>query len=157
MRVHPTTALLLAALAACSGPEPRSRQADVAEAGATVMPFDLDRSTHVFEKTGDGGLQTVVSDDHDAEQIALIRKHLAEEAERFARGDFHDPEMIHGPDMGGLHTLVTAHDRLSIVYAEVEDGAEIRYRSDDPTVVDALHQWFDAQLADHGAHAQPHR
>lgn len=34
--------------------------------------------------------------------VALIRSHLAEEAERFARGDFHDPAMIHGDDMAGL-------------------------------------------------------
>ena len=137
--------------------EAGQRQTAVAEAGRDVMPFDLERTTHVFEKTPDGGLQTVVSDDGDAEQIALIREHLAEEAERFAGGDFHDPEMIHGPEMAGLHALVTGHDRLDIAYAEVDEGAEIRYSSSDPALVEALHQWFDAQLSDHGAHAQPHR
>ena len=138
-------------------PGPSSRQAEVAEAGRQVMPFDLDATTHVFEKTDDGGVQTVVSDDGDPEQIALIREHLAEEAGRFARGDFHDPAMIHGEDMAGLHELVMGYDRLEITYREVAQGGEIRFRTDDPEMVAPVHRWFDAQLMDHGAHAQGHR
>jgi len=143
--------------AACGEGEPTQRQSEVAEAGAEVMPFDLNATTHVFEKLEAGGLQTVVADTDDAEQISLIREHLSEEAERFAKGDFHDPAMIHGHDMPGLHALVTGHDRMKVLYAEVERGAEIRYSSDDPAIVKALHEWFDAQLSDHGEHAQAHR
>jgi hypothetical protein len=149
--------LYVAATAACSSAEPGQRQAEVAAAGAGVMPFDLDATTHVFEKLEDGGLQTVVADTDDAEQISLIREHLSEEAERFARGDFHDPAMVHGTDMPGLHALVMGHDRLQVGYQEVARGAEIRYSSEDPTIVQALHEWFDAQLSDHGEHAQSHR
>jgi hypothetical protein len=143
-------------LAACGAPDLEERQADVAEAGAMVMPFDLDATTHVFDKLDNGGLQTVVADADDPEQVALIRTHLAEEAERFARGDFHDPAMIHGEDMPGLHALVMGHENVQITYREVERGAEIRYVSDDPALVSAIHEWFDAQLSDHGEHAQPH-
>jgi hypothetical protein len=155
------TALLFwtcAALAAgaCADQDVADRQAQVADAGQEVMPFDLDATTHVFEKLEDGGLQTVVADTDDAEQVALVRAHLAEEAERFARGDFHDPAAIHGEEMAGLHDLITGHERLSISYREVELGAEIRYASEDPSLVEAIHAWFDAQLADHGDHAQPH-
>ena len=145
-----------ASFAACGGGL-EERQAEVAEIGAQVMPFDLDRSTHVFEKTGLGGTQIVTSDDGDAAQVALIRAHLAEEAERFSSGDFHDPEMIHGGEMPGLHTLVMGHDRMTIEYRDVAGGGEIRYTSDDETLVAAIHEWFDAQVADHGAHAQSHR
>jgi hypothetical protein len=141
---------------ACADQDPADREAQVAEAGREVMPFDLDATTHVFEKLDEGGLQTVVADTDDAEQIALVRAHLSEEAERFARGDFHDPATIHGEDMAGLHALVTGHERLSITYREVERGGEIRYASEDPSLVEAIHAWFDAQVADHGAHAQPH-
>ena len=56
---------------------PQDRQEQVAEAGMQVMPFDLERTTHIFEKLENGGLQQVVSDDGDAEQIALIRMHLS--------------------------------------------------------------------------------
>ena len=44
----------------------------VAEAGAAVMPFELNRTLHRFETTPSGGAQTVVSRDGDAHQIALI-------------------------------------------------------------------------------------
>jgi len=151
------TAFLALIAAACSGSELEQRRQEVAEAGAQVMPFDLERTTHYFEKADDGGLQTVLSDDADPDQVALIRAHLASEAERFARGDFHDPSMIHGEDMAGLHALVTGHDRITVTYREVADGAEIRYESEDPALIEALHQWFDAQLRDHGEHAESHR
>lgn len=149
--------MLLAGAAACGPSETEQRQAEVAEAGRAVMPFDLDATTHVFEKLPDGGLQTVVADTDDAEQVALIRAHLTDEAARFAQGDFHDPAMIHGDDMAGMHALMMGHDRVTIAYHEVERGAEIRYTSEDPALVDAIHQWFDAQLRDHGEHAQAHR
>lgn len=143
-------------LGACGSSDLEERQADVAEAGSTVMPFDLDATTHVFEKLEDGGLQTVVADTEDPEQVALIRSHLAEEAERFARGDFDDPAMIHGEDMPGLHALVMGHENVAVTYRDVERGAEIRYVSDDPSLVEAVHEWFDAQLSDHGEHARAH-
>ena len=119
---------------ACAESSQGTRQAEVAEAGRGVMPFDLDASTHIFEKLPDGGLQTVVADAADPDQVSLIRAHLTEEAERFARGDFHDPAMIHGDDMAGLHALMTGHDRLEVAYREVERGAEIRYATDDPAL-----------------------
>jgi hypothetical protein len=150
-------ALIVVCVATCGDSNLERRQAEVAEAGRAVMPFDLESTTHVFEKRRDGGLQTVVADTDDPEQVALIRAHLSEEAKRFARGDFHDPAMIHGDDMDGLHALVMGHDRLTITYGDVERGAEISYGSDDPVLVEAIHQWFDAQVRDHGQHAQPHR
>ncbi|MGD8288125.1 MAG: aspartate carbamoyltransferase [Gemmatimonadota bacterium] len=152
-----TLTVLMLLAAACGGSSLAQRQAEVAEAGRTVMPFDLDATTHVFEKLDDGGLQTVVADSDDAEQIRLVRSHLSEEAERFARGDFHDPTMIHGDDMAGVHALMMGHDRVTVTYRDVERGGEIRYVSEDPELVQAIHQWFDQQLRDHGQHAQPHR
>ena len=134
-----------------------ARQAAVAEIGATVMPFDLDTSTHVFTKTPTGGLQQVVSDSNDPEQIGLIRAHLTEEATRFSAGDFHHPGMIHGEDMAGLHDLMNGYERMSIAYREIDAGAEILYTTEDAPLVTAIHAWFDAQLQDHGEHAKPHR
>ncbi|MEJ2482236.1 MAG: aspartate carbamoyltransferase [Gemmatimonadota bacterium] len=149
--------LLLLAASACGESDLERRHEEVAEAGRAVMPFDLDATTHFFEKLPDGGLQTVVADGPDPEQVRLIRAHLSEEAERFARGDFHDPAMIHGENMAGLHALAMGHEKLNITYREVERGAEISYGSDDPELVEAIHQWFDAQLTDHGEHAKPGR
>ncbi|NNF38281.1 MAG: aspartate carbamoyltransferase [Gemmatimonadetes bacterium] len=141
----------------CADGETTQRQAEVAEAGSMVMPFDLDRSTHIFEKTDFGGIQVVASDDGDVEQLRLIRDHLAEEAERFSQGDFHDPAMIHGDDMAGMHALVMGHDRITITYRDVDRGGEIRWESEDLDLIQAIHDWFDAQVSDHGEHAQAHR
>ena len=135
-----------------------ARQGKVASKGAVVMPFDLEQTTHMFEKLDNGGLQQVIADKpDDTEQITLIRQHLSEEAERFALGDFHDPGMIHGEGMPGLHELMTGAENIHIEYSEIPDGGQILYTTDEPELVQAVHAWFDAQLSDHGAHAVDHR
>ena len=121
------------------------------------MPFDLERTTHLFEKTAVGGLQQVFSDDNDAEQIRLIQAHLQEEAERFQQGDFGDPAQIHGNEMPGLATLRTNYEQITVTYSTLPDGAQIVYTTDQAAVRTALHAWFDAQLSDHGAHATSER
>jgi hypothetical protein len=130
------------------------RQAEVADRGAEVMPFDLERTTHIFEKLDDGGIQSVRADDPgDAAQIELIQAHLSEEAEKFRRGDFSDPAAIHGHTMPGLDTLRASAGNIAVAYTPLSDGGHIRYTTTDPTLVNGLHRWFDAQLMDHGAHA----
>ena len=154
--------LLLLSLAGCNGSNApgaapstvTERQEMIATRGVEVMPFDLEQTTHIFEKREDGGLQQVIADDPaDEEQIRLIRIHLAEEAERFQQGDFHDPAMIHGEDMAGLHDLMLGAERITLVYSELPDGAQILYMTDDAELIPAIHAWFDAQVSDHGDHA----
>ena len=76
--------LCVCALAVACGGETavEDRHTEVARAGAAVMPFDLDRTTHIFETTERGGLQQVLSDDGDPEQIRSIREHLSDEVLR---------------------------------------------------------------------------
>jgi len=132
------------------------RQADVAVRGAEVMPFDLTKTTHTFERVADGGVQTVTTNDPaDIQQIALIRAHLQHEAAKFTRGDFSDPAQIHGETMPGLADLRAGAARIAVAYYELPAGARITYRTTDADLIHALHRWFDAQLADHGDHAQP--
>ncbi|MDT0344010.1 aspartate carbamoyltransferase [Streptomyces litchfieldiae] len=130
------------------------RQPEVAERGREVMPFDLEETTHHFTPTPTGGVQDVVANrPGDAGQIDLIRAHLREEAAAFGRGDFGDPARIHGPDMPGLAELEAGHDQFEVRYEERTDGATLFYETEDPALVDALHDWFEAQLSDHGSHA----
>ena len=117
------------------------------------MPFDLNRTMHIFEPTPDGGLQTVMVHDGDPQQVALVRSHLRKEAAAFARGDFSDPAVIHGVTMPGLAQLRAGANRMSVRYLETTNGASIRYKSADPRIIAALHVWFAAQVRDHGAHA----
>jgi hypothetical protein len=135
----------------------RERLAAVAERGVGVMPFDLDRTTHVFQATPDGGVQQVIADDpSDTSQIALIRSHLGEEAGKFRRGDFGDPAAIHGAMMPGLAQLQQGFAAVDVTYSDLPDGAQIRYTARDTAMVAALHDWFQAQLSDHGGHAVDH-
>jgi hypothetical protein len=135
--------------------EVAERQAEVAARGAEVMPFDLDATTHRFEPTETGLIQMVTADDpQDGGQIALIREHLEDEASRFAAGDFDDPAAIHGDDMPGLTTLRDGAAEIDIQLEQLDDGARLVYTANDPRLIEALHQWAEAQVSDHGDHAE---
>ncbi|MFI2436701.1 aspartate carbamoyltransferase [Streptomyces sp. NPDC018693] len=158
MTVGAVTAVVLAVGGGRTDPREggTARQDLVAERGRTVMPFDLEETTHRFTPTATGGVQDVVADRRgDTEQIGLIRAHLREEAAAFGRGDFGDPARIHGDEMPGLTELRDGYDRVQVRYADRADGATLTYSTTDPALVDALHDWFEAQLGDHGAHAEP--
>ena len=128
-----------------------ARRAEVRKAGTEVMPFDLERTTHVFTALPDGGRQVVTADDpDDATQIGLIRGHLSEEAQKFRRGDFTDPGKIHGDDMPGLAELKAGAGRVDVRYDELPAGAQLTYQTSDPTLVAGIRSWFKAQSRDHG-------
>jgi hypothetical protein len=149
--------LAAVALAGCGGDEDAlaQRQVEIAQRGAEVMPFDLETTTHRFEPTDTGLVQTVVADDpDDRRQIELIRRHLEEAAARFARGDFDDPATIHGEDMPGLTELRAGAANIDVQLKSLDDGARIIYTADDPALIDALHRWGHAQITDHGPHAE---
>ncbi|MET9375519.1 hypothetical protein ABZX98_15385 [Streptomyces sp. NPDC002992] len=79
-----TAVALVAAGSQQPGEHRTERQTSVAERGRTVMPFDLEQTTHRFTPMATGGVQAVVADRRgDSEQIGLIRDHLRKEAEAF--------------------------------------------------------------------------
>lgn len=132
-----------------------TRQADVAQRGKDVMPFDLKATSHIFTKNGAGGIQRVVAKKvSDAAQVKLLRQHLREIKVQFGTGNFSGPTHIHGQDMPGLADLKAAKPgRIAIAYKNVKGGAELVYKTSDAKLVMALHKWFDAQLSDHGPDA----
>lgn len=122
----------------------------MADRAASVMPFDLNATTHSFTKTDVGGVEQIaVNNPADQTDIALIRHHLRYEADQFARGDYTDPATIHGAGMPGLHDLETNAQRIQIRYQEIPTGAGITYSATDPALITALHTWFDTQTHDH--------
>ncbi|WP_445367787.1 aspartate carbamoyltransferase [Methylomonas sp. BW4-1] len=133
-----------------------SRLDEVQERGSHVMPFALEKTLHIFNKTDTGGIQQVIAKDAaDSQQIGLVRSHLSQLATHFAAGDFSGPQRIHGDDMPGLNALASAAGKVSFAYRELPNGAEIEYRSEDKQLIGAVHSYFDAQLSDHARHAVP--
>lgn len=148
-------AALFAAPAGVAIADEPSRQDVVRERSLDVMPFDMSATVHVFTKTATGGIQRVVAKSlNDAKQIGLIRVHLREIADKFRRRDFSGPLHVHGTTMPGLTVLQSAAaGAIDTGYRDITSGGEIQYFSPNPKIVDALHQWFDAQLSDHGPDA----
>lgn len=159
MNLIPKTVLLVSlsivpALVYAVPPANPGRLDEVAERGRHVMPFDLEKTLHVFNKTEHGGLQQViVKDAGDGEQIGLIRRHLSEIAAGFRQGNFSRQRRIHGDDMPGLADMAAEYKHIGFDYRELPNGAEIEFSAEEPALVDAIHRYFNAQLSDHARHA----
>ena len=130
------------------------RQEIIHDAGSHVMPFELDETTHIFTMTENGGIQQVIANDsNDSAQVELIRQHIQHEAMLFSVGNFSDPMTLHGNDMPGIKELTAGVANLKVEYAELPDGAQITFTTQDISLITAIHRWFGAQLSDHGSDA----
>ncbi len=128
---------------------------EVEQRGKQVMPFKLDRTLHVFNKTDFGGIQKIlVKKPGDIQQLKSARQHLQEIAVQFQQGNYTSATKIHGANMPGLAALKKAQTKqIKIEYQQLKNGAQISYASHQPGLIHAIHQWFDAQLTDHARHA----
>lgn len=153
-KINVILGMLLAANLAHAQPASSERLDAVAERGRHVMPFNLEKTLHVFDKTAHGGIQQVIAKDAgDAEQIALIRRHLLAISQGFQNGDFSRQRRIHGNDMPGVAELAAGYAKVRFAYRELPNGAEIEYSAEESSLVDAIHRYFNAQLNDHARHA----
>lgn len=134
----------------------KARQSMIHNAGANVMPFDLNQTMHVFKKTDDGGIQQVIVKDpsNNEQQIGLIQMHLQMEAGLFQQGNFQDPAKLHGQTMPGLDDLKNGVADVRITYSSLINGGQITYSTSNQKLIQAIHKWFDAQLSDHGNDAK---
>jgi hypothetical protein len=120
-----------------------------------VMPFDMNKVTHYFIKNDSGGVLIIkIKDINDTVQVMLVREHLKKEYQLFSKGDFTDPQMLHGKNMPGLKVLSKSKDKYKVKFEELPEGADLNFISEDTKVINAIHQWFDAQLKDHGNDAK---
>jgi hypothetical protein len=63
------------------------------------------------------------------------------------------PTSTRGVTMVAAGSAAAGPDGLRVVYDSLPDGARIKFSTDDPILVTAVHRWFGAQLSDHGADA----
>ena len=122
-----------------------------------VVPYSLDQTQMTFTKTVHGGVQHVVVKSADnTQQIKLIQENLLKMANDFRNGDFSVTEHIHGGTMPGLAQIKKAEtDDIKYEYKALPNGAQIHYSTEYPLYVQALHEWFDAQMSEHGNEAVP--
>lgn len=133
------------------------RQHMIHKRSSLVMPFNMDKVAHSFEKTNYGGIIKIKAKDlTDTAQIAMIRSHLKKEYELFSNADFRDPKILHGMNMPGIDVLEKSNGKFKVEYEDLIPGARITFTSSDSSVIDAIHKWFDAQLRDHGSDAKNH-
>lgn len=133
----------------------QSAQEHVHQMAHSVMPFDIDKTIHIFRMTESGGVQQVIAKDAGAnDQIAFIQQHLKHESERFQNGDYSDPATLHGAEMPGLQDLRAGASAIKVSYGAHPVGAEIRFETSDLHLITAIHRWFGAQLSEHGADAR---
>jgi hypothetical protein len=151
--------VIAAGVAAASSITPglsQTKQEHIHKMGQSVMPFDLNKTMHIFRMTDSGGVQSVVLKNmHDKNQIGLIRQHLQHEAKAFERGDYADPTSLHGAMMPGVSELASHHQEITVFYSELPLGAAVTFETQDKHLVTAVHRWFGAQLSEHGSDARP--
>ncbi|MEO6659942.1 MAG: aspartate carbamoyltransferase [Burkholderiaceae bacterium] len=149
------TVVMVLLLASAPAVFAQTSQAHIHPMARGVMPFDMDKTLHIFQMTESGGVQKVIARSvHADDQVALIQQHLKHEAERFRLGDFADPATLHGADMPGLKELQAGASAIKISYKALPAGAEITFETTDLHLITAIHRWFGAQLSEHGADAK---
>ncbi|WP_340122191.1 aspartate carbamoyltransferase [Methylobacter svalbardensis] len=128
-----------------------------------LVPFSVDQTLETFTKTVHGGIQHLVAKSaDDTKQIKLIQTHMLRITKQLRKGDFSMTERVHGADMPGLAQLKKAEtDDIRFEYKALPNGAQIHYSTEYPELVQALHEWFDAQKIEHGnveipEHSQHH-
>ena len=122
-----------------------------------LVPYDLDQTQLTFTRTVHGGVQHVIAKSADnIRQIKLIQANLLKMAIDFRKGGFSVTEKIHGAAMPGLAQLKKAemYD-IKYEYKALPNGAQIHYSTEYPQYVEALHEWFDAQMSEHGSQVVP--
>ncbi|MGJ0492246.1 aspartate carbamoyltransferase [Methylobacter sp.] len=117
-----------------------------------MVPYSLDQTLQTFSKTVHGGVQHVITKSPgNTREIKSIQAHLHKIADEFRKGDFSVTERMHGPDMPGLAQLKRAEpDDIKFEYKALANGGQIHYSTEYPQYVQALHEWFDAQISEHG-------
>ena len=121
--------------------------------GEHVMGVDQYSSRHVFEPLPSGGRIELQREVDDSAGAAQIRRHLADVAAAFGRGDFSAPFLVHDKDVPGTHIMATHKGAISYSVRPLARGGEIVISSEDAAVVDAVHAFLAFQRQEHRAAA----
>lgn len=121
--------------------------------GEHVMGVDQYTSRHVFEPLPSGGRIELQREVDDSAGALQIRRHLADVAAAFGRGDFSAPFLVHDQDVPGTHIMAAHRDAIRYTVRPLARGGEIVISSGDAAVVDAVHAFLAFQRQEHRATA----
>jgi hypothetical protein len=118
-----------------------------------LLPYAVDQALEGFAKTADGGIMQIVAKSaDDTQQIKRMQQYLRQTAEEYGKGDFSSTERFHGTDMPGLAQMKAAKaGEIKYEYKALNNGGQIVFSTEDPQLLNALHDWMDAQIKEHGS------
>jgi hypothetical protein len=133
-----TPTLFLCVLMAVAAPA-------LAQRGGQPTPPPPDQALHVYRETSDGGVQIVVDHELKRTELQALRSRLRDQAKQFEHGEFTLAANATAP--ASLGALKAGASRITVTYTDVDDGGAIRLKTNDPTLVHAIYDYFAAQVA----------
>ena len=116
-----------------------------AAALAMAVTFTSGTVKETLIPTPDGGIEDAVVIAPSLAAVKHLRAETRERAAAFARGNFVDPTNPHGDLVPGLREMRGQWNRVHVRYEDLPAGSRIEYTTNDPVMVEALHQWFVAR------------
>jgi|GEM_PF-3269072 hypothetical protein len=95
-----------------------------------------------FVVTSNGGVEYDVVLVPDFSAVRKVRSDARRRTVAFQHGRFVDPTNPHGDLVPGLREMRNQWGRLHVHCDDLPNGSRIRYVTNDPVMVEALHQWF---------------
>ena len=127
----------------------KAAHADV-DARHDTFGMSHDTSHHNFRLLKDGGaIELRANDANDTATVVVIRKHLREVEESFAKNDFSTPAFVHGHAPDGVAEMKRLARRIRYQYEDVDSGGRIRMTSTDPKALAAIHDFMKFQVNEH--------
>jgi hypothetical protein len=127
-----------------------SHHAGVDSRGDQVMGFAHAKTTHRFRLRRDGGIIEVnAKDPGDTASRDQIRVHLKDITQKFTRGDFTAPMLIHAQTPPGVPEMKTLRAEIRYDFETTERGGLIRVTSSNAKAVEAVHDFLRFQIKDH--------
>ena len=141
--------IVLSATALASA-QSQDHHAQMMARGEHAMGFDQTRTTHHFYLYEDGGgIEVIVNDPRDKENLTAIRSHLPHLVTMFGSGDFSLPGFIHDRPVPGADVMAQHKDRLAYAYEEIPGGGRVRMTSAVAGAVKGVHDFMRFQITDH--------
>jgi hypothetical protein len=118
--------------------------------GAMGMGFSLEKTTHHFILTRDGGVISVEANDgKDIESRNEIRMHLSHIAKAFADGDFDIPMFVHDQTPPGVLMMRSKKDQIHYRFEETTFSGRVVMTGSGQDVLSAIHEFLVFQIREH--------